>query len=89
MYVPIDQVDVAESARSAPGGKPPQLQKLGTGEWARVKARVKASVEDMARRLLTLEAKRKSKTGARVLARYSVAEWSSKRHSSTRIRRIA
>jgi transcription-repair coupling factor (superfamily II helicase) len=62
LYVPIDQVDLVERY-VGPEGKPPQLQKLGTGEWARVKARVKASVEDMARRLLTLEAKRKSKTG--------------------------
>ncbi|HHX29013.1 MAG TPA: transcription-repair coupling factor [Firmicutes bacterium] len=62
LYVPVDQVDLIERY-SGPEGKPPQLQKLGTGEWARIKARVKASVEDMARRLLTLEAKRKSRTG--------------------------
>lgn len=62
LYVPVDQVDLVERY-IGPEGKPPQLQKLGTGEWARVKDRVKASVEDMARKLLMLEAKRKSRTG--------------------------
>lgn len=62
LYVPIDQVDLVERY-VGPEGKPPQLQKLGTGEWARIKAKVKASVEDMARKLLILEAKRKARTG--------------------------
>jgi transcription-repair coupling factor (superfamily II helicase) len=62
LYVPIDQVDLVERY-VGPEGKPPQLQRLGTGEWARIKAKVKASVEDMARKLLILEAKRKSRTG--------------------------
>ena len=50
LYVPIDQVDLVE--RYVVPGKPPQLQRLGTGEWARIKAKVKASVEDMARKFL-------------------------------------
>ena len=62
LYVPIEQADLVERY-IGPEGKPPQLHKLGTGEWAKVKARVKASVEDMARRLLILEAKRKSRPG--------------------------
>lgn len=62
LYVPIDQIDLVERY-VGPEGKPPQLQKLGTGEWARIKARVKASVEDMARKLVMLEAKRKSRAG--------------------------
>ena len=62
LYVPVDQADLVERY-VGPEGKPPQLHRLGTGEWARVKARVKASVEDMARKLLLLEAKRKSRTG--------------------------
>ena len=62
LYVPIDQLDAVEKY-VGPEGKPPTLQKLGTGDWQRLKARVKASVEDMARKLLILEAKRKSRKG--------------------------
>jgi transcription-repair coupling factor (superfamily II helicase) len=62
LYVPVDQVDLVERY-VGPEGKPPQLQRLGTGEWARIKAKVKSSVEDMARKLLMLEAKRTSRTG--------------------------
>jgi len=62
LYVPIDQVDMIEKYLG-PDGKPPALQRLGTGEWQRVKARVKRSVEEMARKLILLEAKRKSRKG--------------------------
>jgi transcription-repair coupling factor (superfamily II helicase) len=62
LYVPIDQVDAIERYMG-PEGKPPSLQRLGTGDWQRLKARVRASVEDMARKLLILDAKRKSRSG--------------------------
>lgn len=62
LYVPIDQVDMVERY-VGPEGRPPTLQKLGTGDWQRIKARVKSSVEDLARKLLVLEAKRKSRRG--------------------------
>lgn len=62
LYVPIDQVDVVERY-VGPEGRPPTLQKLGTGDWQKIKAKVKGSLEDMARKLLVLEAKRKSKRG--------------------------
>lgn len=62
LYVPIDQVDAIERYIGTEG-KAPSLQKLGTGDWQRLKARVRASVEDMARKLLILEAKRKSRKG--------------------------
>ncbi len=62
LYVPIDQVDAVERYVGAEG-KAPSLQKLGTGDWQRLKARVRASVEDMAKKLLVLEAKRKSRQG--------------------------
>ena len=62
LYVPIDQVDAIERYIGSEG-KPPSLQKLGTGDWQRLKARVRASVEDMAKKLLVLEARRKSKRG--------------------------
>lgn len=62
LYVPIEQVDAVERY-IGPEGKPPSLQRLGTGDWQKLKARVRASVEDMARKLLIVEAKRKSKKG--------------------------
>ncbi len=62
LYVPVDQVDVIERF-VGPEGKPPSLQRLGTGDWQKIKSRVKASLEDMARKLLALEAKRKSRKG--------------------------
>lgn len=62
LYLPVDQVDAIERY-IGPEGKSPTLQKLGTGDWQRLKARVRASVEDMARKLLLLEAKRKSRQG--------------------------
>lgn len=62
LYVPTDQVDMVERYVGPEGAKP-TLQRLGSGEWQRIKARVKKSVEDMARNLLMLEAKRKSRQG--------------------------
>jgi transcription-repair coupling factor (superfamily II helicase) len=62
LYVPIDQVDMVERY-IGPEGVKPTLQRLGSGEWQRIKARVKKSVEDLARNLLLLEAKRKSRQG--------------------------
>ncbi len=62
LYVPTDQVDAVERY-VGPEGRPPTLQRLGTGDWQKLKARVKSSLEDMARKLLVLEAKRKSRRG--------------------------
>lgn len=62
LYVPTDQVDVVERY-VGPEGVKPALQRLGSGEWQRIKARVKKSIEDLARNLLMLEAKRKSRQG--------------------------
>ncbi|MBC7345542.1 MAG: DEAD/DEAH box helicase, partial [Clostridia bacterium] len=44
-------------------GHTPKLSRLGSGEWNRVKSRVKASVEEMARELLSLYAYRESAEG--------------------------
>jgi len=57
LYVPVDQIDRVSkyigSAESIPA-----LSRLGTAEWERVKRRVKASVEELARELLELYAAR-------------------------------
>lgn len=62
LYVPVDQVDMLEKY-VGPEGHVPTIQKLGTGDWQRIKARVQKSVKDMARKLIMLEAKRKSRKG--------------------------
>ncbi len=62
LYVPVDQVDLVEKYVGSEGSRP-SLQRLGSGEWQRIKDRVRRSVEDMARKLLVLEAKRKSVQG--------------------------
>jgi len=43
-------------------GAPPQVTKLGTGEWARKKAKTKSRLKDIARELILLYAKRKAQT---------------------------
>ncbi|NIO69236.1 MAG: DEAD/DEAH box helicase, partial [Anaerolineae bacterium] len=53
LYVPIHQVDRL-SRYVGVGDRPPVVHRLGTTDWARVKARAKRAVEDIARDLLEL-----------------------------------
>jgi transcription-repair coupling factor (superfamily II helicase) len=59
LYVPVDQIDRVSkyigSVESIPA-----LSRLGTADWERVKRRVKASVEELARELLDLYAARQT-----------------------------
>ena len=58
LYVPVDQTD-----RVAPyqaGGTEPTVHKLGGGEWARTKSRVKKAVLDLADDLIKLYAARET-----------------------------
>ena len=58
LYVPVDQTD-----RVAPfqaGGTEPTVHKLGGGEWARTKSRVRRAVLDLADDLVKLYAARES-----------------------------
>jgi len=60
LYVPVDQTD-----RVAPyqaGGTEPTVHKLGGGEWARTKSRVKKAVLDLADDLVKLYAARETAT---------------------------
>lgn len=57
LYVPVDQIDrVSKYIGSVEAI--PALSRLGTADWERVKRRVKASVEELARELLELYAAR-------------------------------
>ncbi|MGA9350003.1 MAG: transcription-repair coupling factor [Anaerolineae bacterium] len=57
LYVPIHQADRL-SRYVGVSGRPPALHRLGTAQWAQVKARAKRAVEDIARELLELYAAR-------------------------------
>ncbi len=57
LYVPTDQIDRVSRYVGA-GEQPPVLSRLGTQEWTRTKQKVKESVANIARELLTLYAAR-------------------------------
>lgn len=62
LYVPLTRLDLVQKYRSAEGGKP-VLSRLGTQQWAKTKARVKKTMQDMADELLKLYAIRKTAEG--------------------------
>jgi len=62
LFVPVDRLDLVQKYNGVAGHKP-AVDKLGGPGWARVKARVRKSVESMARELLELYARRKAATG--------------------------
>ncbi|MFC2022992.1 transcription-repair coupling factor [Chloroflexota bacterium] len=62
LYVPTDQIDRVSRYIGA-SDRPPSLSRLGTQEWTRARERVKESVADVARELLTLYAAREVVTG--------------------------
>jgi len=59
LYVPIEQIERVTKYIGSPGRKP-NLSYLGTGAWERTKARVKESIVNVARELLSLYAKRET-----------------------------
>lgn len=62
LYVPTDQVDLIQKYVGA-DGHAPKVYKLGGTEWSRVKAKVRTSVQDMAKELLALYAAREALKG--------------------------
>lgn len=62
LYIPTDQVDLIQKYIGSEG-RAPKLNKLGGSEWNKVKSRVKASVQDMAKELLKLYAAREAAVG--------------------------
>ena len=57
LYVPVQQVDMVMRYVGAEDAEVP-LQRLGTAEWAQIKARARRAAEDIARDLLELYAAR-------------------------------
>jgi len=62
LYVPVDQLGLVQKYVGAEG-EMPRLSRLGSGEWARTRRRVKEAVREMARDLLHLYAARQTKRG--------------------------
>jgi transcription-repair coupling factor (superfamily II helicase) len=62
LKVPIEAFDRIQKHTSTEGARP-QIDRLGSGSWERVKKRVKKAMRDMAKELLRLYAERKARPG--------------------------
>ena len=62
LFVPVDRLDLVQKYSGVAGHRP-HLDRLGGPGWEKVKARVRKSVESMARDLLDLYARRKAAKG--------------------------
>ncbi|HAG07450.1 MAG TPA: transcription-repair coupling factor, partial [Peptococcaceae bacterium] len=62
LYVPVDQLGLVQKYVGAEG-EAPRLSRLGSGEWARTRRRVKEAVREMAHDLLNLYAARQTRRG--------------------------
>jgi len=63
LYVPLTRLDLIQKYRSTDAGPAPILNRLGSQQWAKTKARVKKAMADMADELLKLYAQRKAAQG--------------------------
>ncbi len=66
LYVPVEQMNRVQKY-IAPDDTAPKLNKLGTQEWTKTKARVKKSIEDMTEKLLALYRTRENSCGIRFM----------------------
>lgn len=62
LFIPVEQMHLVQKYIGSSGAAP-KLNRLGGGQWERVKAKVKASVQDMAEELLQLYARRQQAKG--------------------------
>ncbi len=62
LYVPADAIELVHKYASG-DAEPPRIYRLGSAEWARVKAKVKESVRDLTRELVELYATRQEAEG--------------------------
>ena len=63
LYVPLTRLDLIQKYRSTESGPAPVLNRLGSQQWAKTKARVRKAIQDMADELLKLYAQRKAAQG--------------------------
>jgi len=63
LYVPLTRLDLIQKYRSTDAGPAPILNKLGSQQWAKTKARVRKAMQDMTGELLKLYAERTTAQG--------------------------
>jgi transcription-repair coupling factor (superfamily II helicase) len=63
LYVPLTRLDLIQKYRSTDTGPAPVLNRLGSQQWVKTKARVKKAMQDMAAELLKLYAQRHTAEG--------------------------
>ena len=63
LYVPLTRLDLIQKYRSTDTGPAPQLNRLGSQQWVKTKARVRKAMQDMAAELLKLYAQRRTAQG--------------------------
>src|SRR5580700_5030272 len=63
LYVPLTRLDLIQKYRSTDTGPAPVLNRLGSQQWGKTKARVKKAMQDMAAELLKLYAQRRTAEG--------------------------
>ena len=63
LYVPLTRLDLIQKYRSTDSGPAPVLNKLGSQQWGKTKARVRKAMQDMAGELLKLYAERHTANG--------------------------
>jgi transcription-repair coupling factor (superfamily II helicase) len=63
LYVPLTRLDLIQKYRSTDTGPAPVLNRLGSQQWAKTKARVRKAMEDMTAELLKLYAERTTAEG--------------------------
>jgi transcription-repair coupling factor (superfamily II helicase) len=63
LYVPLTRLDLIQKYRSTDTGPAPVLNRLGSQQWAKTKARVRKAMQDMTGELLKLYAERTTAQG--------------------------
>jgi transcription-repair coupling factor (superfamily II helicase) len=63
LYVPLTRLDLIQKYRSTDAGPAPVLNRLGSQQWTKTKARVRKAMQDMAGELLKLYAQRHTAQG--------------------------
>ncbi|MGD0860024.1 MAG: transcription-repair coupling factor [Terracidiphilus sp.] len=63
LYVPLTRLDLIQKYRSTDAGPAPVLNRLGSQQWTKTKARVRKAMQDMAGELLKLYAERTAAEG--------------------------
>ena len=63
LYVPLTRLDLIQKYRSTDAGPAPVLNRLGSQQWAKTKARVRKAMQDMTAELLKLYAERTTAQG--------------------------